>query len=355
MSAMDQDDDEFLYGDRSSAPYMSATASPPDVSVLSSLSAGYLQSPPLRALEQHTLIATPIVSESKELEEGEEEEEEVEISDDDDIELVIERKDGSRPDPPPRPERYNQIRTALPRPTCTITPVRLFQSPSPIPQASTDPVPCAIAASKLDINAMPSYSGIPINKISMESDILPSERPWRKPGADVSDYFNYGFDEFTWTAYCQKQEGLRDEFSPQKMMEQMMLMSGMGIGIIPGMDPNQMGDMSTMIGSAFSMQHSGPSGGGPSTALPQPPGVGQATAQGIDMMVDPGIYLSGQNFDGRGGPQESTYAMGRGSMPPQGPTTGPMGAYGGFDQGVIQSARVAGVFGPRGGRVGRRW
>ncbi|KAF8248738.1 Fip1-domain-containing protein [Wilcoxina mikolae CBS 423.85] len=357
MSAMDQDDDEFLYGDRSSAPHMSATASAPDSSTLPGLSAGYLRSPPLRQLEGRILMATPIQSESEELEEGEEEEEEeVEVSDDDDdIELVIERKDGSRPEPPPRPERYNQIRTALPRPTCTAAPVRPFQATSPIPQASTAPVACAITTSKLDINAMPSYNGIPINKISMESDILTSERPWRKPGSDVSDYFNYGFDEFTWTAYCQKQEGLRDEFSPQKMMEQMMLMSGMGMGIIPGMDPNQMSDMGAMIGGAFSMQHGGPSGGGPNNGLLQAPGVGQPTAQGIDMMVDPSMYISGQNFDGRGGPQESTYGMGRGSMPPQGPAAGPMGAYCGFDQGVIQGARIPGAFGPRGGRAGRRW
>lgn len=28
------------------------------------------------------------------------------------------------------------------------------------------------------------------------------ERPWAKPGADKSDYFNYGFDEESWKAYC---------------------------------------------------------------------------------------------------------------------------------------------------------
>eukprot|EP00744_Colponema_vietnamica_P013973 GILI01019585.1.p1 GENE.GILI01019585.1~~GILI01019585.1.p1 ORF type:complete len:282 (+),score=36.09 GILI01019585.1:60-905(+) len=28
------------------------------------------------------------------------------------------------------------------------------------------------------------------------------ERPWAKPGADKSDYFNYGFEEESWRAYC---------------------------------------------------------------------------------------------------------------------------------------------------------
>lgn len=37
-------------------------------------------------------------------------------------------------------------------------------------------------------------------------------------GADVTDYFNYGFDEFTWTAYCSKQTNLRNEYNPGKVM-----------------------------------------------------------------------------------------------------------------------------------------
>ena len=31
------------------------------------------------------------------------------------------------------------------------------------------------------------------------------ERPWAKAGADPSDYFNYGFEETTWRAYCAMQ------------------------------------------------------------------------------------------------------------------------------------------------------
>merc|ERR1719211_735084 len=35
------------------------------------------------------------------------------------------------------------------------------------------------------------------------------EKPWRKPGADITDYFNYGFSEDTWAAYCNRQRRLR--------------------------------------------------------------------------------------------------------------------------------------------------
>ncbi|KAL4000208.1 Rho GTPase-activating protein 21/23 [Sarotherodon galilaeus] len=35
------------------------------------------------------------------------------------------------------------------------------------------------------------------------------KKPWRKAGANISDYFNYGFDEESWNAYCRKQAELR--------------------------------------------------------------------------------------------------------------------------------------------------
>jgi pre-mRNA 3'-end-processing factor FIP1 len=232
---------------------------------------------------------------------------------------VIERKDGSRPEPPPRPERYNQIRTASARPpSASISTPTNKPSPSPAsaPAVPVVPAAAAVATSKLDINAQPPYNGTPINKIPMESDLLPTDKPWRKPGADVTDYFNYGFDEFTWTAYCQKQEGLREEFSPQKMMEQMMLMSGMGMGMgLPGMDPTQMGDMGAMMGG-FGMQQpqGGPGPGGPGGGPPQGPGAAQQGAQGMDMMSDPSMYMGGQGFGG-GGPQDGgAYGMGRGGV-----------------------------------------
>ncbi len=38
------------------------------------------------------------------------------------------------------------------------------------------------------------------------------DKPWRKPGADITDYFNYGFTEDTWNIYCERQKKLRSEF-----------------------------------------------------------------------------------------------------------------------------------------------
>ena len=48
------------------------------------------------------------------------------------------------------------------------------------------------------------------------------ERPWRLPGADVTDYFNYGFNEESWLKYCEMQRKLRAEFgddATEKLLE----------------------------------------------------------------------------------------------------------------------------------------
>ena len=40
-----------------------------------------------------------------------------------------------------------------------------------------------------------------------EIDTL-TEFPWREPGEDLTQYFNYGFNEETWKEYCMlKPEG----------------------------------------------------------------------------------------------------------------------------------------------------
>ncbi|XP_061686565.1 pre-mRNA 3'-end-processing factor FIP1 isoform X2 [Syngnathoides biaculeatus] len=58
----------------------------------------------------------------------------------------------------------------------------------------------------VDLDAPGNINGVPVLEVDMESF---EEKPWRKPGADLSDYFNYGFNEDTWKAYCEKQKRLR--------------------------------------------------------------------------------------------------------------------------------------------------
>ncbi|KAI1887916.1 hypothetical protein AGOR_G00195410 [Albula goreensis] len=58
----------------------------------------------------------------------------------------------------------------------------------------------------VDLDAPGNINGVPVLEVDLDSF---EEKPWRKPGADLSDYFNYGFNEDTWKAYCEKQKRLR--------------------------------------------------------------------------------------------------------------------------------------------------
>ena len=49
----------------------------------------------------------------------------------------------------------------------------------------------------------------------LDIDSLP-EKPWREQGADISDWFNFGFDEESWTTYCQTQGALRHKLKALK-------------------------------------------------------------------------------------------------------------------------------------------
>lgn len=45
------------------------------------------------------------------------------------------------------------------------------------------------------------------------------DKPWTKPGADISDYFNYGLTEDTWRLYLHKQSQMRQEFPSQNKIK----------------------------------------------------------------------------------------------------------------------------------------
>uniref|UniRef100_A0A3Q1AM03 Pre-mRNA polyadenylation factor Fip1 domain-containing protein n=1 Tax=Amphiprion ocellaris TaxID=80972 RepID=A0A3Q1AM03_AMPOC len=62
------------------------------------------------------------------------------------------------------------------------------------------------AAEALDIDELENIKGCQESNLNVKSL---DEKPWRKSGANVSDYFNYGFDEESWNAYCQKQLQIR--------------------------------------------------------------------------------------------------------------------------------------------------
>ncbi|ESZ92609.1 putative Pre-mRNA polyadenylation factor FIP1 [Sclerotinia borealis F-4128] len=185
----------------------------------------------------------------EDLEEGEEEDEGDDS--DSDIDIITERKDGAAA-PPPTKVKSSDNDTGIPshtKPTIEAdarSPVVRTKKPkksSQSPAVSAVELP-GLAISKIDVNAKPMYepAGKPITQINIDEDLNENDKPWRRPGTDISDYFNYGFDEFTWALYASKQESLRSEFDPnkiaqnqKKMFEDMNMMMAMGGGPMSGM------------------------------------------------------------------------------------------------------------------------
>ncbi|KHJ91837.1 hypothetical protein OESDEN_08287, partial [Oesophagostomum dentatum] len=87
---------------------------------------------------------------------------------------------------------------------------------------------------KLDIDAVPTINDKPIYDIDLAQM---EDRPWRKPGADITDYFNYGFTEDTWNTYCERQKKLRQEYSNQAAVNK-ALFSSINLSNPLGMPPN---------------------------------------------------------------------------------------------------------------------
>ncbi|KAF8695207.1 hypothetical protein AX14_001864 [Amanita brunnescens Koide BX004] len=99
-----------------------------------------------------------------------------------------------------------------------------------------------------------------------------TDKPWRRPGSDISDWFNYGFDELSWEAYCYRRRELgemanvlkanlinfsgmpEDQLSNLPPEVRQMVMTGMTALMNAGgpgpamMGPGVMMDMANMMG-----------------------------------------------------------------------------------------------------------
>ncbi|KIW34154.1 uncharacterized protein PV07_00950 [Cladophialophora immunda] len=285
---------------------------------------------------------------------GEEEGEEVEEEedDDDDVDFIIDVKDEPKPEPGSGPGSQTKRLPGLGpagadvrKSSSTPTPAMKAGTPADVRGGSQPPndrpgtdYP-ARHTSKIDPNGNPVHpaTGKPIMSTDFDVD-FPSEssKPWRKPGADITDYFNYGFDEFTWASYCLKQEQMPKEVKEiTQQAEQMKAfvegIPGGGMPGVPAMPGAPAADMSQM-------------------AMPNDAQMQQMfaamTSQGLDpTTMDPAQFMQ---FMAGGG----AAMMGQ-PQPPTGPSASfAGGGGGGFDQG---GGGGGGGFGGRGrGKGGRR-
>lgn len=94
-----------------------------------------------------------------------------------------------------------------------------------------------IEAGSIDLDKDGLFDGRPITEIDPE---VLKEKPWRQPGANLSDYFNFGFNESTWTEYLHRQERLRDEYNPRRILMGLLTLQQQGkLDIKTNFDPNK--------------------------------------------------------------------------------------------------------------------
>ncbi|KAJ7610891.1 hypothetical protein FB45DRAFT_327379 [Roridomyces roridus] len=98
---------------------------------------------------------------------------------------------------PPQPSPENVAAVAV---AATPAVVEDGIDPSTLPPATAPPSHPAI-----DPTVMGTMDGRAIIDVDLAAM---TDKQWRKPGADVSDWFNYGFDELSWEIYCYRRRDL---------------------------------------------------------------------------------------------------------------------------------------------------
>jgi hypothetical protein len=100
-------------------------------------------------------------------------------------------------------------------------PISVFPAPKPgqsVLRPPTAPSAAPLASKPpgtVDLDAVGDINGHPTIEFPIES-LEDKDRPWNRPGADITDYFNYGFTELSWRQYVNKQRDLRKLYGSQQ-------------------------------------------------------------------------------------------------------------------------------------------
>ncbi|BGP46569.1 Cleavage polyadenylation factor subunit fip1 [Rhodotorula kratochvilovae] len=92
--------------------------------------------------------------------------------------------------------------------TSTGTPLKASAVPELVPRGALTPFELKPAATPtFDVNAVQKdANGNDLFDVDLDAI---EDKPWRRPGANMADYFNYGMNEATWKNYARKQRELR--------------------------------------------------------------------------------------------------------------------------------------------------
>ncbi|KAI9066452.1 hypothetical protein FKP32DRAFT_1684398 [Trametes sanguinea] len=168
-----------------------------------------------------------------------------------------------------------------------------------------------------------------------------AEKPWRRPGSDLSDWFNYGFDEISWEAYCYRRREMGELAAMLK--SNVLNFAGMPEDQLVALPP----EVRTMVMAGATAVMANGGGGGPGGGGMIPPGAGMNMNGGMmnqmmnmgpmmNPMMDMGMGDMGMMQDpsaggpagpgpqGAGqGPQDGQVGMGMDGFGPGGATPGP--------------------------------
>lgn len=174
--------------------------------------------------------------------------------DDDGINIVISDISKTTSTVAPALNRAKQVTgTLVPLPT-----INQIQGAKPAAPVQTKGV---------EIDTPGHINGVPTYEYDIEG-FKDEDKPWLQPGADITDYFNYGFTEETWIAYCLKQKRLRSENNMLKSSFQMMQTQN-GVTAINGTTTNGSSLISINTSNSINQVISG-SGQPPPGVVPNP-------------------------------------------------------------------------------------
>eukprot|EP00042_Codosiga_hollandica_P051525 m.633420 g.633420 ORF g.633420 m.633420 type:complete len:473 (+) comp58300_c0_seq3:41-1459(+) len=146
---------------------------------------------------------------------------------------------------------------------------------------------------KIDLRVEGNINGVPIYDASMDQF---ADKPWLKAGADLTDYFNYGFDETTWKEYQEKQRQIRSELQQRALILQhqapgtravMPPAPARGHHVMGGMTD---GSLALPVPPGFPPAGIPPAGLTPATipALPIPPSIPSLPQPPTQIKLEPG-------------------------------------------------------------------
>ncbi|CAH1368831.1 unnamed protein product [Tenebrio molitor] len=218
-----ENDDQWLYGDQPENIHEEKQSDPPPTEESSQEPPESQAEPPPKPTDD---AKPPGVDDEPEKEPGNEkedeedgevrqngEEEDLDDDSDDDVNVVI-----------------GDIKTTPSYTSLNIKRGGLLTTTAPVDKTKQAQQPGKFSIDEFDQAGM--INGVPATEYNLDSL---EDKPWRKPGADITDYFNYGFNEDTWRAYCERQKRMRMTESGVGLAAQM---TSIARGTVPIMNDN---------------------------------------------------------------------------------------------------------------------